>query len=141
MLFRSVYGRHGERRGEEGGEECVFCARVVDQRQVEVAEWDFEVVRRVVFFGEVGGNGHLIGRLQDVDAATEIEGVVGLAGVLVVRRQDGGLAGAVFVADKVGLVKVVELKLRKSLFVAGELAEVVPSHGVHVRLAYLLGEG
>ena len=41
-------------RGEELGQEGVFGAGVVEEREVEVVEWRFEVVGGFVFFGEVG---------------------------------------------------------------------------------------
>lgn len=133
------YEGEGERRGEEGGEEGVLGRGVVDEGEVEVAEGGFEVVRRGVFFGEVGGEGGLVAGAEDVDAAAEVEGVVGRAGEPG-GREDGGAPRDFFVPEHVVLVDGVELDFVERLFVARELVEVVPAHRVHVGEAYLASE-
>jgi len=46
--------------------------------------------------------------------------------------EHGGSSGGVLVAEDVVLVEGVEFDFLEGFLVAGELVEVVPSHGVHV---------
>src|SRR5690606_15389315 len=126
-------GGERERGAEEGGEEAIFGRGVVNESEVEVAEGDFKVMSRLVFFGKIGRYGELVGGFEDVCPPPEAEGVVWRAGCLG-TREDCASSRRVLVAKQVVFVDDMEPELVQRFLIAAELVQVVPAHGVQVGL-------
>lgn len=125
---------------EEVGDKKVLGACVFDEGGVEVAEWDLGVVGAAVFVCGVGGQDWGGAVFERVDAAADVEGVVGGGGGGLEGWEEGVAAGGFVVADGVVFVHCVEFEFLEGGVVARKVGEVVPTHGVDVGLADFFGE-